>query len=252
LTFAFCWCNFDNPTQRWLNANISATNVKKKIKFGFLTAFLITSCGVYNPQTVDIPLISKKKDLRIDAGISMATLNATVSYGLTNKIALQTFGSIRGENEHHFQGAAGYFRDLGDLKVLEFYGGFGFGYGDAYNDANPGNLYGNYQYYFAQFNFGKLDCKFANTDIGFGVKGGYIHSDLIDDNYYARGSMTPSSGTYIDNSITFEPQIFVRLGGEKLKFSVKLAGCFLHKYTNTDKWFPYDKVNLGLGLNYRF
>jgi hypothetical protein len=40
-------------------------------------------------MTTDIPLISGKNDLRVDAGISVVpSVNATVSYGLTNNVAI--------------------------------------------------------------------------------------------------------------------------------------------------------------------
>ena len=106
-------------------------------------------------------------------------LHATISYGLTNKISLQTFGSLGPDDRYYFQGAAGIFKKYGDQKVMELYGGFGNGYGRAYRDANPGDLLGNYQVYFLQLNYGKIDCKFANMDYGFGLKTGFLHSDLI-------------------------------------------------------------------------
>ncbi|OFY62185.1 MAG: hypothetical protein A2V64_00960 [Bacteroidetes bacterium RBG_13_43_22] len=59
---------------------------------GFLIFLMMTSCCVYHPQTIDIPLIKKKNDLRVDAGISFVpAVHATISYGLTNKIAIQAF-----------------------------------------------------------------------------------------------------------------------------------------------------------------
>lgn len=213
----------------------------------------MTSCVVYHPQTIDIPLINKKKDLRIDAGVSLVpSAHATISYGLSNKIAVQTFGSIGPDDRYYFQGAVGYFRDLGNRKVMELYTGFGYGYGSAYKDSNPGDLYGDYQLYFTQFNFGKIDCKFANMDYGFGIKTGYLHSNLIDRNFYAYYSENGPFATFNYNSFIIEPTAFVRLGGERLKFSLKLGSCWLYKFTNTDKFLPYSFINFGLGLNYRF
>ena len=213
---------------------------------------IITSCIVYHPQTTDIPLISEKKDLRLDAGISIVpSAHMTISYGLTDKIAVQTFGSIGSDDRYYFQGAAGIFKKSDNQKVIEFYSGFGYGYGSAYRDANPGDLYGNYQLYFVQFNYGKIDCKFANMDYGFGLKTGYLHSNLTDYNYYQFYSETGPFTTYKDNSLLIEPNVFVRFGGERLKFNIKLGGCWINKFTHTDKGLPYSSINLGLGLNYR-
>jgi len=85
--------------------------INRLLIFGLLIVLLImTSCIVYHPQAIDIPLISEKNDLRIDAGISIVpSAHATVSYGLTDKIALQAFGSLGSDERYYFQGAAGIF-----------------------------------------------------------------------------------------------------------------------------------------------
>ena len=211
---------------------------------------LVTSC-IYQPYLADVPLISEKKDLRIDGGISMITASATVSYGLTKEISLQTFGSLGSDDKYYVQGAAGYFKNFGDYKIMEIYGGFGYGYGDAFRSSMPGDLYGDYQLYFTQFNFGKIKMESSKIEIGFGIKSGYFHSSLIDRNYY---SWTGENGPYIqyhDDSFLIEPTVFLRLGGEHLKLSIKFGGCWIHKFTNIDKYLPYSKFNVGLGLNYR-
>jgi hypothetical protein len=245
---------------RFIHLNVCAqyfegptSMIKSRLIFGYLFSLMImTSCIIYHPQTTDIPLISAKRDLRLDAGISiLPSVHATISYGLTNKISLQTFGSLGFDDRYYFQGATGIFKKYDDQKIMELYGGFGYGYGRAYRDANPGDLLGNYQVYFLQLNYGKIDCKFANMDYGFGLKTGFLHSDLIDKNYYHFYSETGPFTTYKDNSLLIEPNLFVRLGGERLRFNIKLGGCWINKFTHTSKGFPYSFINLGLGLNYR-
>jgi len=224
----------------------------KKISYGFLVSLMMTKCVVYHPQAIDIPMICKKKDLKLDAGVSLIpSAHATISYGLTGKIAVQTFGSIGPDDRYYFQGAVGSFKNAGNQRVMEFYSGFGYGYGSSYIDANPGNLYGDYQLFFVQFNYGRINCEFANTDYGFGLKTGYLHSDLTDHNYYDFYSVTGPFTTYQDNSLLMEPTVFVRLGGERLKFNIKLGGCWINKFTHRDKWIPYSFINLGLGLTYK-
>lgn len=222
------------------------------IVIGFLSSFIMSSCIVYTPLIADIPLISEKNDLRIDAGISIVpSANATVSYGLTHNIAVQGFGSIGSDDRYYLHAATGFFKKTGNNKILEFYAGFGYGYGNAYNDANPGNLLGDYQLYFGQFNYGEIASENSNLEIGFGIKTGYLHSNLTDENYYNWTSEDGPFNKYHDESILFEPTGFIRLGGDRLKFSIKLGGTLVYKFTNTDKSLPYSYVNLGLGLNYR-
>lgn len=218
----------------------------------FFYGLLMMSCVVYYPQTEDIPLIKEKKDLRIDAGVSShISANATVSYGLTKNIAVQAYGNIM--HGQYFQAAMGYYKDLGNKTVFENYYGYGRGFGNAYWSATGGHLYGNYNLYFTQLNWGKVDCNFANCDFGFGVKLGYLHSELTDENYYHNyyDDRFPYR-QYTDKSFLIEPKLFIRLGGEHLKFNLKVGSSWIYKFTHQDKELPYSFINIGLGLNYNF
>ena len=211
----------------------------------------MTSCCVYQPQTTDIPLIKDKNDLRIDAGISLIpTVHATISYGLTKNVAVQAFGSIGSDDRKYFQLAPGFYKDFGNRRVMELYAGFGSGYGDAYKDYNPGRMYGNYQLYFLQYNLGKYSTKSGHFDFGFGIKTGYFHSNLTDQNYYNRGSENGPFIKYKENSILIEPLAFFRVGGEKVKFSFKVGGCWIIKLANPDIYIPTQNLNVGLGINF--
>jgi hypothetical protein len=224
----------------------------KVLTFGFLISIMMSSCIVYHTQTTDIPLISEKNDLRVDAGISIIpSAHATISYGLTDKIAIQGFGSIGSDDRYYFQGAIGIYKKYDNQKVMELYSGFGYGYGSAYIDANPGDLYGDYQLYFGQLNYGRIASETSNVEIGFGIKTGYLHSNLTDRNYYDWISENGPYKTYHDKSLLFEPVGFIKIGGDKLKFSIKLGGTMIFKFTNTDHRLPYGYVNLGFGINYR-
>lgn len=218
----------------------------------FMIIFMMTSCVVYNPQTTDIPLIKGKNDLRIDAGISFVpSAHATISYGLTNKIAIQAFGSVGSDERKYFHIAPGIWKNFGNRTVMELYGGFGYGYGDAYRDACPGDLYGNYQLYFLQYNWGKYYTESGNIDFGFGIKTGYFHSDLTDHNYYGCGQ--PESADFVnyrEHSILLEPMAVFRVGGDKVKFSLKAGYCHIFKLANPDNFIPAAKFNVGLGINF--
>lgn len=94
----------------------------------------ISSC-VYYPQLVDIPLVSEEKELKIDAGISyVPSINASASYGLTDKIAVQAFGRIYGV--YYIKGAVGYYKNFSKNNIFELYIGSGYGYGNAYKFKN--------------------------------------------------------------------------------------------------------------------
>lgn len=215
-----------------------------------LAVTLLSSCAFYQPSMVDIPLITGKNDVRVDVGGSInPSVYTTVSYGLTDKIALQAFAKVSDPDRYYVQGAFGLYKSLLNNRVVEWYSGVGYGYSKAYNDANPGNLTGNYSQIFTQLNYGKTGCRFANMDFGVGLKAGYVGSNrLLDDSYYYQ----MHTSIIESHNLLIEPQAFLRLGGKKLKFSAKVGYGMLFKLFNTEKELPIDPLNLGIGLNYSF
>src|SRR5512133_3690634 len=143
-----------------------------------LSFILVPGCGIYNTQSSDIPLISQKNDLRIDAGISIVpAAQATISYGLINNIAIQASGSIGIEDRYYFQIAPGLYNKFGDRNVIEFYSGVGHGYGNTGSNSLSNSLpeyksklFGDYELYFAQFNFGRIASSPGQMDYGLGIK----------------------------------------------------------------------------------
>lgn len=218
--------------------------------FGILIIPFISSCGFYRPALVDMPLIKSKNDFRVDVGASiLPSAYSTVSYGLTDKIAVQAFAKISGDGVYYIQAAMGLYKSLEDKRVLEWYNGLGYGYGYAYNDVNPGDLTGNYHQIFTQLNYGKTGCRFANMDYGVGLKAGYLGADRLNNqNYYDPGLISVVE----NHSLLIEPQAFVRLGGKRLKFSAKVGYGMLFKLFDTDRALSYEPLNLGIGLNYSF
>lgn len=212
-------------------------------------SLLFKSCGVYLPQSADIALINKKNDLRIDAGVasSLTSGNTTISYGLTEKITLQGYGTIASNGRHYYQGAMGYYKNLENRNVLEIYVGVGNGYGYSNNHDEPSTISGNYQVYYSQINYGKLGGNKSIWDFAFGVKTGILHTDLtkeITDNQF-----TVITESYVGNSFMVEPTGIIRVGGKHLKFNLKLSGVYIHKaYGAGLSYFP---LNLGASLNYR-
>ncbi len=180
------------------------------------TALVIIPCSVYQPQPFDIPLITDKKDLRIDAGIaSNLSAQATLSYGIIDHLSLQAAAGIGSDDKYFVQGAIGYFNNPGKNTITELYGGVGFGHGRAYREASPGYLYGDHQLYFTQFNLGRLACKPFQMTYGIGMKAGLFSSYLTDENYYKYYSEEGPFPFYHLYCFLFEPAAFLRLGAKK-------------------------------------
>lgn len=167
-------------------------------------------------------------------------------------LAIQAFGSLEPHHCYYLQGAGGFYKGLKKHAVLEIYVGYGFGYGYSYKDAIPGSLYGNYQQYFTQVNFGFTKLKFAHMDVAAGLKSGVLHATMVNENYYGFYSETGPFYSITYNNLLIEPDIIVRIGGENLKVSLNAGFCWMYKIPPSTRVVPYAPVNIGIGLNYTF
>jgi hypothetical protein len=235
----------------------------------------MTSGGVYQPQLIDIPLIDRARDIRIDGGIAiLSTAYTTVTYGITDKIELQAFGNVGKNGICHAQGAVGYFKDFGHKNILEWYLGLGYGhsnfdYNSAWNDSPYSGTYGggydgpymyeirsyqsgNYQEYFTQLNYGLIGLDFANLDFGLSLKAGYLFSDMRDYDFHRYSVNGELIDRYTNQSIILQQLAFVRLGSKKLKICLKVGDSWIYKLSKSDRSIPYVRLNTGIGLNYNF
>lgn len=214
----------------------------------------MTSC-VYYPQAVDIPLISEKNDLRLDAGVSTdVSAHCTVSYGLSDKIALQGFGRYGADEKYYYQGAIGLYKKYLNDLISEGYAGFGYGISDLQTTKHDaGELEGTFKLYFLQWNIGRKDRRFAHVDYGLGLKGGLLSTSFTDEGWWNEDYYeTDIPYKFIDQSLVFEPHAVFRIGGSHLKFNVKLGSCMLYKLTHQKYKMPFSFWNIGIGFNYHF
>jgi len=243
----------------------------KTIRIFCIVFILILHGCAYYPQLTDIPLISEKGDLQVDAGITTCiSANTTASYGLTDKIAMQVFGNIGpfsyglynkkapqtiGYIEpdcYYFQIAAGPYKKLKNGNILELYNGIGYGYGEANDEGTHtvGHLTGNYQIVFSQLNYGVTNRRFLNSDVGISLKAGYMHSKMLDKNYY--WSVESPLAPLTDHIILLEPTALWRFGEKNLKFGLKAGTVLFYEFTSRNKSFPVGPLNIGMSLSYRF
>jgi len=210
-----------------------------------LIALLTTSCAYY-PRLTSIPLIKEKGDTRIEGGVTILVPNiqASVSHGVTEKIAIQTTISANSYN-YYGHGAIGLYKKVfQDRHVVELYSGFGYGSGNFNGSVTDNYQNGNYQMFFTQLNFGNIEKKTGNMESGLGLKVGYIHTNMncMTDIY---------SGFEHQKGIFVEPTGFFRCGGPKIKFHAALGfGKWFQTSDNIEiHWFP---VNFGIGVSYSF
>lgn len=231
--------------------------------------FLLTlgSCSIYHPQTVDIPLINHAGDTRVDvaAGIStwllpdVVTFGGTVSYGVTDWLALQGHINYGGDNIY-VQAAPGAYLPLGEHGVLEGY--VGYGVGSSWREANESDTSGSGTYAysghftlpFGQANIGWHNLGRAHIDLAFGLKGGAYLPDFQYNRYDADGVLIPSSCShYSTPNLLLEPQLQFRIGGERVKYCLRISMAFLSDINrNGGEHFTADFLTISNGLTFSF
>ena len=214
-----------------------------------LLSLLAASCGVYSAQGTDIPLIDHRGMVNLNGSLSLAHVQGSASVGINDHLAAAASCSYASDHKYYTQGMAGYYRPVG-RAVLELYGGFGWGYGRQYYDPDPSEgAKGQYQLYFVQADYGWNNLANNHIDIGFALKTGLLQSDLhrISQSSTYHPELMPSS------HLLLEPTAQFRVGGQHLKFSIALAYSFIPSHGwNSPAYFPYDPLNLTLGINIKF
>lgn len=229
--------------------------MKKNILL-ILCSLLMTSCAIYTPHAVDIPLMQEKGDLRVDGGVSMTfpalvpNVNVTGTYGFTNCLAGQghidfTYGG------YFFQGAAGLYKPFGKF-VLEGYAGAGVGGRNFTREGtNYERLYNSfYQLYYGQMNMGFANLANGCIDIGVGLKLGSMVSDMTCTFTALEPGDERDPEHYNGSNLLFEPQFTVRFGGPKVKFGIHLSYAELVDWDDT--FFYHEPFNIGISCNLNF
>lgn len=233
------------------------------------------SCSIYHPQAVDIPLINHAEDARVDASVGISTwvlpdvftLNTTVSYGFNDWLAGQVHFNYGGENVYA-QLAPGAYHPLGEHSVVETYVGFGMGGawrdGISSSDANSNdttsfkeyNYSGKFMLPFAQVNLGWHDLTDAHIDLAFGLKVGAYLPDFNYKKYDEGGNLIAGGdGDYTTGNLLVEPQFLFRIGGEHVRFNVKVGFSWLSDiYSDNSKSGPFtaDLFTVSSGFTFAF
>ena len=236
-------------------------------------AMAVSSCSIYHPQAVDIPLINHADDVRVDASLGLSTwvipdvftLNATASYGFNDWLAGQAHFNYGGDNLYA-QLAPGAYFPLSENAVVETY--VGLGLGGAWrdnissshaneNDTTTFHQYGysgNFFLPFAQANIGWHDLTAAHIDLAFGLKLGAYLPDFDYKKYDDNGNLIVGSDqTYNTANFLVEPQFLFRIGGQRMKFNVKVGFNWLSDIFGSDSYsgpFTADLFTVSTGFTF--
>ena len=247
--------------------------MKKFMRYALLSAVLsltVTSCTVYHPQSVDIPLINHAGDVRIDASLGTSVfvipdainINATGSFGINDWLAAQLHLNYGGDN-YYGQIAPGVYFPLGQNSVFEVYAGMGYGgaerddvsaeYSERTTTGNNYSFSGHYMLPFAQGNIGWHDLTGAHFDIALGMKVGAFMPDF---HYYevnnGGNEIANTAQDYTTTNLLLEPQVMLRLGSQPLKFNVKFGVAWMNDLSESSNKFIYDIVTASAGLTFSF
>lgn len=247
---------------------------------------------LYHPQLEAIPLVQEQGELALETGMSKQDAfagNISVAYGLTDKVALSGFARTSQNSEgrnFHTQLAAGLYDKTEKGLIREVYAGLAAGVNsdswgiEAHDRMDAeGNLFsseiydqsyylGNYQMAFVQGNIGKRNKHF---EWAFGLKLGGMHS-LIDHTLslyqYSVPDATSSTGlrdiftddinpynngnNYNNFSLLLQPQLELRFGWEKFKFTYRLALGMQFGLPEKINMAFFGHFNSGFGIMYRF
>ena len=232
-----------------------------------VAAIVASSCSIYHPQAVDMPLINHKGDLRIDANASASVwlilpdainINATASYGFTDWLSGQFHANYGGDN-WYLQAAPGAYLSLGGKAVFETYLGMGYG-GSNHKDSGSGSDSSSSQYYiykghyllpFAQFNIGWRNL--GPVDIVFGMKTGLWSPDFEYNRYHADGTVMEDRYVHYNTpNFLLEPQLQLGLGGDRAKFTIRLGYTWMSDLNDASSKMYHDFLTLGAGLTLCF
>ena len=244
----------------------------KKIILSLALAAVAASCSVYRPQIVDIPLIEEKGDTRIDAsaGLSLGLFSAsaafgvTATHGFTDILSGQLHANYAGGSNFYLQAAPGIHTRVGSSATFEAFAGVGYG-GSGYDATTTStssdgssSSSGSYSYNgtyllpFAQLNFGWRHL--GPCEIAFGLKAGAFLPDYEYHRYNSEGAEDLDRyRNYKTTNALLEPQLQFRVGGEKVKYTLRLGYAWLDDVMrNSESNFTYDFLTVSNGITVSF
>ncbi len=230
-------------------------------------AITISACTVYHPQAVDIPLMTKQGETKIDASCSLSgwiipdasSFNVTATHAFTDCFAGQAhlnYGGGMGAAQLAF----GAFKPFGEHFVLEGYMGLNSGFVNVDerddDDDSSGGKYsynGRFNVPFSQMNFGWHDLLDGHFDIGFALKGGAYMPSIHYYEYNSDGTIRDEETEhYKKTNLLIEPQFMMRLGPQKVKWIFKAGFCDLNDIAQGSENFIYDFYTLSMGVHITF
>ncbi len=219
------------------------------IFFSLFLPVCFSSCTVYMPQAVPVPLMSHKHELHLSAGLVAGPgAMASVCYSPLNHLAFQLYGSSAVRHVQYSQFAPGYYNSLGKGFRYEVFGGVGFGSGNypkTSGDKTVGSIKGNYSLAFIQLNAGGSYDGRLLVEYGGGVKTGIFDSRFLD-----ALDLQPAE-QYSMKAMLLEPSVFIRTG-RFVMVGLQFNYSYIGKLSNVQHAFPHAETMLAFTLGFHF
>ena len=226
-----------------------------------LLTLSFSSCVIYHPHNIDIPLLHEKGELEVDASVSLSApllgapaANVSCSYAPFKSVGVQVAGSFSDINSFYVQAAAGGFHPMGH-SVIEGYVGYGYGM-SVHNtpqkkDETHYRVDGHYSLLFGQLNLGWVNLADGVFDIGFGLKGGLM-SPVFEKTHVLENGETVFMEGFTGHNFLLQPQIMVRTGWKQIKLSFNMGYAYLTDWPDENNYFNYERISIGLGVHFDF
>lgn len=224
-------------------------NCKKYFLYLCLAASF-SSCTVYMPQSVPIPLMSHKNELHLSAGFSAPPgVMASACYSPVSHVAVQVYGFTAVRHVQYSQAALGFYSILKPDIRYELFGGLGFGSGNAPKygggDKTVGGISGNYSLLFLQANAGRTSKGRIPIEYGIGMKAGTFNSRFLN-----TLEMQPTEEFQL-RALLLEPSAFIRTG-RFLKAGLQFNYCYIGNFSGLQHEFPHLSTIVAFTLGYHF
>ena len=229
-----------------------------KVSLAGVVATMCSSCIAtgYIPQHAQVPLMEQRGEVQLTVGMSTGgMLDATLSAGLTDHLATQMHmsGQPLQLQPGTYSMAVGYYRHLGPV-VAEAW--LGMEEGTVYNRSFwtmtadwIRSTSGKYNLPFVQVDCGLRDLTSLHIDCGVALRAGVMKPSFHTTSWRDSGDEATHS-SYGAGTILFEPQVFVRMGGRHVKYSLQ-AGWTLPS-TRGSGILYYEPFSLMMGASFLF
>ncbi len=219
----------------------------KKLFLPFLLVLLASCSAIYQPNSLNIPILGKKSEGTLIVGTGSNTFEVQSAYAITDNYAIMLNYSKTNNNDRKKfkqnlgEFAVGYFNLFNKTKVVEIYLGGGYGESSSLGSSIfmhivDTTLQTNSAFYrfFIQTNYG---IKGKVVEAGIALRASFLHFKEI--------KINGLSGNKLNDNFLVAPALFLRIGGPVIKLKAQISFSSLLSSSNL---FLYEPLIISVGI----